>query len=174
MAWSWLGCPLGKALSWWCHSLPRVRHHRRCLSRFGLKESLSRGIGLRWIRWPPGRSLSCHYLSTGRLRLCTAQMGTAATRLDFSSTGKSLQAHEQHGLTSRTEPPSSYSFSHRRFDRNTGGLGGLSFDEGQFSVFGYVTSSEEVLRQLQSGDRVVSAKLVSGQDRLVTAKERTD
>ena len=64
---------------------------------------------------------------------------------------------------------------HRRFDRNTGGLGGLSFDEGQFSVFGYVTSSEEVLRQLQSGDRVVSAKLVSGQDRLVTAKdERTD
>lgn len=77
------------------------------------------------------------------------------------------------------------------------GLGGLSFDEGQFSVFGqvflsslprtpqvclqliiflrlitvskyrYTTAGREVLRQVKTGDVIQSAKLVEGQDRLI-------
>lgn len=53
------------------------------------------------------------------------------------------------------------------YDRRSAGLGGLSFDEGQFSVFGYVTNGKELLSQLRTGDVIESAKLVSGVDRLV-------
>lgn len=53
------------------------------------------------------------------------------------------------------------------YDRRTSGLGGLSFDEGQFSVFGYVTAGAEVLQQLRTGDKIQSAKLVAGKERLV-------
>ncbi|MCO5553244.1 hypothetical protein L7F22_006765 [Adiantum nelumboides] len=53
------------------------------------------------------------------------------------------------------------------YDRRSAGLGGLSFDEGQFSVFGYVTNGKELLSQLRTGDVIESAKLVSGADRLV-------
>ncbi|KVI02197.1 Cyclophilin-like peptidyl-prolyl cis-trans isomerase domain-containing protein [Cynara cardunculus var. scolymus] len=66
------------------------------------------------------------------------------------------------------------------------GLGGLSFDEGQFSVFGYVfkpfaliiysgsytTIGRDVLPQIKTGDIVRSAKLVDGQDNLVLPSER--
>ncbi|KAK9818070.1 hypothetical protein WJX72_006649 [[Myrmecia] bisecta] len=55
-----------------------------------------------------------------------------------------------------------------KFDRqNLGGLSGLAFDEGKFGVFGYVTKGAELISQLQPGDVIVSAKLLSGQDRLV-------
>lgn len=53
------------------------------------------------------------------------------------------------------------------YDRRSAGLGGLSFDEGQFSVFGYVTNGKELLSQLRTGDVIESVKLVSGADRLV-------
>eukprot|EP00250_Pteridium_aquilinum_P016844 c23319_g1_i1 orf=434-1741(-) len=53
------------------------------------------------------------------------------------------------------------------YDRRSAGLGGLSFDEGQFSVFGYVTNGKELLSQLRTGDVIESARLVSGADRLV-------
>ncbi|KAH7297844.1 hypothetical protein KP509_25G015100 [Ceratopteris richardii] len=55
------------------------------------------------------------------------------------------------------------------YDRRSAGLGGLSFDEGQFSVFGYVTKGKELLSQLRTGDIIVSAKLISGADRLIQA-----
>lgn len=47
------------------------------------------------------------------------------------------------------------------------GLGGLSFDEGQFSVFGYTTVGREILSEIRTGDVVRSAKLIGGSDRLV-------
>lgn len=57
------------------------------------------------------------------------------------------------------------------YDKRNSGLGGLSFDEGQFSVFGYTTGGREILSQIKTGDVVRSAKLVEGQDRLVLPKE---
>ncbi|XP_024312458.1 peptidyl-prolyl cis-trans isomerase CYP37, chloroplastic isoform X3 [Brachypodium distachyon] len=59
------------------------------------------------------------------------------------------------------------------------GLGGISFDEGQFSVFGknfpvdtnicrYATAEgRDVLSQIKTGDKIRSAKLVQGRERLV-------
>ncbi|CAM6034477.1 unnamed protein product [Sphagnum compactum] len=57
------------------------------------------------------------------------------------------------------------------YDRRSSGLGGLSFEEGQFSVFGYVTKGKELLSQLKTGDIIKSAKLVSGLDRFVAPTE---
>ncbi|WOK91913.1 peptidyl-prolyl cis-trans isomerase CYP37, chloroplastic isoform X1 [Canna indica] len=57
------------------------------------------------------------------------------------------------------------------YDKRNSGLGGLSFDEGQFSVFGYTIGGREVLPQIKTGDIIRSAKLVQGQDRLVLPDE---
>ncbi|XP_076905260.1 peptidyl-prolyl cis-trans isomerase CYP37, chloroplastic-like [Bidens hawaiensis] len=57
------------------------------------------------------------------------------------------------------------------YDKSYSGLGGLSFDEGQFSVFGYTTTGRDVLPQLKTGDVVRSAKLIEGQDNLVLPAE---
>ncbi len=54
-----------------------------------------------------------------------------------------------------------------RYARNTAGLGGLAFEEGAYSVYGYVTEGQELLRQLRSGDVIRNAKLVSGAENLV-------
>ncbi|KAF8413941.1 hypothetical protein HHK36_001937 [Tetracentron sinense] len=51
------------------------------------------------------------------------------------------------------------------YDKRNAGLGGLSFDEGQFSVFGYTTVGREILPQIKTGDVIRSAKLVEGRDR---------
>ncbi|KAG8479411.1 hypothetical protein CXB51_029110 [Gossypium anomalum] len=51
------------------------------------------------------------------------------------------------------------------------GLGGISFEEGQFSVFGYITAGREILPQIKTGDIIKSAKLVEGRDRLVLPSE---
>jgi len=52
------------------------------------------------------------------------------------------------------------------FDGRSAGLAGLAFDEGTFSVAGYVTGGQELLPQLRQGDRVTSVRLVEGGDRL--------
>ncbi|CAI5476940.1 unnamed protein product [Closterium sp. Yama58-4] len=71
--------------------------------------------------------------------------------------------------------PESDSFSHPsqfflyKYDKRRSGLGGLAFDEGQFSVFGYVTKGRDVLAQLRTGDVIQSARIVAGADRLVSA-----
>jgi cyclophilin family peptidyl-prolyl cis-trans isomerase len=54
-----------------------------------------------------------------------------------------------------------------KFDKQQAGLAGLSFDEGTFGVFGYVTNGLDVVKQLVTGDVIVKAKLVSGQERLL-------
>ncbi|XP_044485221.1 peptidyl-prolyl cis-trans isomerase CYP37, chloroplastic isoform X2 [Mangifera indica] len=51
------------------------------------------------------------------------------------------------------------------------GLGGLSFDEGQFSVLGYTTVGREILPQIKTGDVIQTAKLIEGKDRLVLPDE---
>lgn len=53
-----------------------------------------------------------------------------------------------------------------KFDKQQAGLAGLAFDEGTFGVFGYVTDGYEVVKELQSGDRIVKAEVVSGLDKL--------
>lgn len=60
--------------------------------------------------------------------------------------------------------PSAFFF--HLFDRRSSGLGGLSFEEGAFPVAGYVTKGERELAQLRTGDRIRSAKVVAGLDRL--------
>lgn len=45
---------------------------------------------------------------------------------------------------------------------------GLAFDEGGFSVFGYVTRGLDVMRALHSGDVILTARVVSGADKLQT------
>lgn len=54
-----------------------------------------------------------------------------------------------------------------KFDKQQAGLSGLSFDEGTFGVFGYVTSGMDSVAKLQTGDVIRSAKLISGRERLV-------
>ncbi|KAL6999453.1 cytochrome P450 monooxygenase 37, variant 2 [Sarracenia purpurea var. burkii] len=53
------------------------------------------------------------------------------------------------------------------YDKRSAGLGGLSFEEGQFSVFGYTTVGREILPEIKTGDVIRSAKLVEGQERLI-------
>jgi hypothetical protein len=53
-----------------------------------------------------------------------------------------------------------------KFDKQQAGLAGLSFDEGTFGVFGYVTKGLDVVGGLKSGDKIVAAKVVSGLDKL--------
>jgi len=56
-----------------------------------------------------------------------------------------------------------------KFDRaSMGGLGGLSFEEGQFSVFGYVTEdSREALEALSDGAKLSSVEVTRGLENLV-------
>eukprot|EP00890_Picochlorum_soloecismus_P004439 jgi/Picsp_1/4997/NSC_02360-R1_peptidyl-prolycis-trans isomerase protein len=54
-----------------------------------------------------------------------------------------------------------------KFDRQRSGLSGLAFEEGQFGVFGYITAGANNLNKIEEGDKIVSAKLVKGANKLV-------
>lgn len=54
-----------------------------------------------------------------------------------------------------------------KFDKQQAGLAGLAFDEGNFGVFGYVTTGLESVPRIENGDIIVSSRVVSGADRLV-------
>jgi len=54
-----------------------------------------------------------------------------------------------------------------KFNRDTAGLGGLAFDEGKFSVIGYVTKGLETIKTLQTGNIIVRADIVNGQENLI-------
>lgn len=58
-----------------------------------------------------------------------------------------------------------------KFDKGQSGLSGLSFDEGEFGVFGYVTEGADVLNRLENGDRIVSCRVVKGADKLILPPE---
>lgn len=53
------------------------------------------------------------------------------------------------------------------FDRRQAGLGGVAFEEGEFSTFGYVTKGLDYVRDLRKGDVIVKASVTAGGDRLV-------
>ena len=48
-----------------------------------------------------------------------------------------------------------------------GGQAGLSFDEGLFGVFGYVTKGLDVMNKIVPGDVLEKAEITEGLDRLV-------
>jgi len=73
-----------------------------------------------------------------------------------------------HAPASELEATSDNFFIYK-FDDSMAGLGGLSFDEGAFSVVGYVTGGADLLDQLSSGASMVDARLVAGEDRLDNA-----
>ncbi|KAG0497129.1 hypothetical protein HPP92_001820 [Vanilla planifolia] len=87
--------------------------------------------------------------------------------LPLSVYGAVAMAHNADSL--EFSSPSQFFFY--LYDKRTAGLGGLSFDEGQFSVFGYTTVGKDILGQIKSGDFIHSAKLVQGLDRLVLPQE---
>eukprot|EP00892_Ulva_mutabilis_P007573 jgi/Ulvmu1/5188/UM021_0205.1 len=54
------------------------------------------------------------------------------------------------------------------FDPQQSGLSGLSFDEGRFGVFGYITKGlDDTVTKLAAGDRIVQAKVTKGLDKLI-------
>ncbi|RVW93137.1 Peptidyl-prolyl cis-trans isomerase CYP37, chloroplastic [Vitis vinifera] len=87
--------------------------------------------------------------------------------LPLSVYGAVAMAHSE----TSDEYSSPYQFFFYLYDKRSAGLGGLSFDEGQFSVFGYTTAGREILSQIKTGDIIQSAKLVEGRDRLILPEE---
>ncbi|CAN8269298.1 unnamed protein product [Cochlearia groenlandica] len=83
--------------------------------------------------------------------------------LPLSVYGAVAMAHSENS----DEYSSPYQFFFYLYDKRNSGLGGLSFDEGQFSVFGYTTAGRDILGQIKTGDIIKSAKLIEGQDRLI-------
>ncbi|XP_021758764.1 peptidyl-prolyl cis-trans isomerase CYP37, chloroplastic-like isoform X1 [Chenopodium quinoa] len=83
--------------------------------------------------------------------------------LPLSVYGAVVMAHSD----SSEEYSSPNQFFFYLYDKRNAGLGGLSFDEGQFSVFGYTIVGQDILPQIKTGDIIRSAKLVEGQDRLI-------
>ncbi|PSC69067.1 peptidyl-prolyl cis-trans cyclophilin-type [Micractinium conductrix] len=63
---------------------------------------------------------------------------------------------------------SSRQFFIYKFSKQQAGLAGLSFDEGEFGVCGYITKGLDAVGKLESGDRIVKATIVSGLDKLLT------
>ena len=54
-----------------------------------------------------------------------------------------------------------------RYSKANAGLGGLSFSEGDYSVFGYVEGEDKgLLGSLQTGDTIRRARIVAGAENL--------
>jgi peptidylprolyl isomerase len=47
---------------------------------------------------------------------------------------------------------------------------GRNLMDGRFATFGYVTSGNRLLSNVEQGDTIVSAKIISGKDKLINAK----
>ncbi|KAL3849402.1 hypothetical protein ACJIZ3_011284 [Penstemon smallii] len=87
--------------------------------------------------------------------------------LPLSVYGAVVMAHSE--VSDEYSSPNQFFFY--LYDKRNAGLGGLSFDEGQFSVFGYTTMGRETLSEIKSGDVIRYAKLIQGQDRLVLPQQ---
>lgn len=83
--------------------------------------------------------------------------------LPLSVYGAVVMAHSE--VSEEYSSPNQFFFY--LYDKRNAGLGGLSFDEGQFSVFGNTTVGRDILPQIKTGDVIKSAKLVEGEDRLI-------
>jgi len=62
---------------------------------------------------------------------------------------------------------SSSGFFIYKFERQQSGLAGLSFDEGDFGVFGYISDGAALLSKIEDGDTIVKARLIQGAQKLV-------
>ncbi|KAL8505945.1 hypothetical protein ACS0TY_016974 [Phlomoides rotata] len=87
--------------------------------------------------------------------------------LPLSVYGAVVMAHSE--VSEEFSSPNQFFFY--LYDKRNAGLGGLSFDEGQFSVIGYTTRGRETLSEIKTGDVIRSAKLIEGQDRLILPQE---
>jgi len=54
-----------------------------------------------------------------------------------------------------------------KFNRDTAGLGGMAFDEGKFSVVGYVTKGLDTIKTLKTGNTILRANIIKGKENLV-------
>lgn len=88
------------------------------------------------------------------------QNGEAIPNIPLSINGSVAMARASDGQSDKEQ------FFIYLFDKRSAGLGGLSFEEGEFSVFGYVTKGEEYLGSIGTNAVIESAKITSGEDKL--------
>ena len=93
------------------------------------------------------------------------QSGEAIPTIPLSINGSVAMAKSNDGQSDKEQ------FFIYLFDKRSAGLGGLSFEEGEFSVFGYVTKGEEYLGSIGTDAVITSAKVTSGEDKLVNARQ---
>lgn len=91
--------------------------------------------------------------------------GTSATRLPFTSYGTLAMAREEFEPNTAS---SQYFWFLFEPDLTPAGR---NLMDGAWATFGYTVNGETFLRGLQVGDRIVSAKVVSGLENLVNASE---
>ena len=89
------------------------------------------------------------------------QNGEAIPSIPLSINGSVAMTRARDGQSDATQ------FFIFLFDKRSAGLGGLSFEEGEFAVFGYVTKGEEFLNSITTDARIVRARVVSGGDKLI-------
>mmetsp|Transcript_17344 Transcript_17344/g.51914 ORF Transcript_17344/g.51914 Transcript_17344/m.51914 type:complete len:518 (-) Transcript_17344:3244-4797(-) len=138
----------------------------------GAKLKVDRGAVLAGGGAVPGRTIPLEQLPLGQFDLVYKSpldvRGGELPVLPLSIYGALAMSHAPDegvdlGLAAADE------FFIYKFDRQSSGLSGLDFSEGEFGVFGYVTKGQELIAQLSNGDVIKSARLVSGGDRLVNA-----
>ena len=83
--------------------------------------------------------------------------------LPMSIFGAVVMCHDDTGDSYKSSKDNFFIY---KFDKSMGGLSGLSFEEGQFTVVGYVTDGSELIEQIKSGDVIDKVEILSGQDRL--------
>jgi len=93
------------------------------------------------------------------------QSGEAIPTIPLSINGSVAMAKSTDGQSDKEQ------FFVYLFDKRSAGLGGLSFEEGEFSVFGYVTKGEEYLGSIGTDAVITSAKVTSGGDKLANARQ---
>ena len=93
------------------------------------------------------------------------QSGEAIPTIPLSINGSVAMAKSNDGQSDKEQ------FFIYLFDKRSAGLGGLSFEEGEFSVFGYVTKGEEYLGSIGTDAVITSAKVTSGEDKLANARQ---
>jgi cyclophilin family peptidyl-prolyl cis-trans isomerase len=93
------------------------------------------------------------------------QNGEAIPSIPLSINGSVAMARSGDGQSDKDQ------FFVYLFDKRSAGLGGLSFEEGEFSVFGYVTKGEEYLGSIGTNAEIVDARVLFGADKLLNAGE---
>ena len=83
--------------------------------------------------------------------------------LPMSIFGAVVMCHDENGDSYKSSKENFFIY---KFDKSMGGLSGLSFEEGQYSVVGYVTDGADLIAQIETGDVIDKAEILNGGDRL--------